>query len=218
MLGDVGTTDLFGWIAALLTLAAMAMQTMMPLRVFASVASGVFLLGSALSGSVILAALAAAILCANLFRLLQLHRSTAEVANARDGAFNLEWIEDVMRPVDFSDGEIIFRKGDAPHYIYFLHEGSVLLEEIGIKLGPGDIFGEIAFFSATKERTLTARCTGKCKIMVIRESDFMKLHAQNPAFGLFVLRLVASRLLDGVENNPDAYKPISPLERKRRDG
>ena len=46
----------------------------------------------------------------------------------------------------------------------------------------------------------------------------MQLHAQNPAFGLFVLRLVASRLLDGVETNPEAYKPISPMERKRRDG
>ena len=105
--------------------------------------------------------LAGAILCANLFRLIQLRRSTAEVARAGEGTFNLEWIEGVMRPVDFADNEVIFRKGDPPHYIYFLHEGSVLLEEMGITLGPGDIFGEIAFFSKTKERTLTAPVSGQ---------------------------------------------------------
>ena len=48
------------------------------------------------------------------------------------------------------------------------------------------------------------------------ETDFTKLHHQNPAFGLYLLRLVATRLLEGVETRPEAYRRISPLERKRR--
>ncbi len=214
---EFSTIALVGWFAALLALAATAMKTMIPLRIFVCAASAVLAAGAAASGALILAAMSAAIFCVNLVRLLQLRRADVLAMDARKGNFSLDWIQEAMRPVDFADGEVIFRKGDPPHYIYYLHEGTVLLEELGITLSPGDIFGEIAFFSDTKERTLTAVCEGKCKIMVIRESDFMRLHHQNPAFGLFVLRLVASRLLDGVEQNPDAYRRISPLERKRRE-
>ena len=213
---DLQLFDYLGWIAALLTLAAMAMKTMMPLRVYAAIASAVFLVGAALSGQLALAALAAGIFFANIYRFIQLRRADQAAREARKGEFSLDWVRNAMRPVKFSDGEVIFRKGDPPHYIYFIKSGSVELEEIGTTLEEGDIFGEIAFFTDAGERTLTAKAKGRCQLLVMRETDFAKVHFQNPAIGLHFLHLVATRLLEGVESNPDAYRPISQLERKRR--
>ena len=216
-IAGISPLDLSGWIAALLTLAAMAMRTMLPLRVFATLASLVFL-GAALYASLfVFAALAAAILGANLYRLLQLFRASRAAQKARDGQFSIDWIQEVTRPVKFSDGEVIFRKGDAPHYIYYIKSGQVRLEEIDVTLEAGELFGEIAFFTDDHERTLTAICEGSCEIMAIRETDLVALHHQNPAFGLFLLQLVATRLLDGVENHPEAYRRISALARKRQE-
>lgn len=214
---DLAPSEILGWIAALLTLAAMAMRTMMPLRVFATIASALFLAGALIAENTVLAALAAGILGANLYRLIQLRRTNSSVKGARNGEFSLEWISDVMRPVKFSEGEVIFRKGDPPHYIYYLQSGTVRLQEIDVTLGPGEIFGEIAFFTEAGERTLTATCEAPAEIMVIRETDFVNLYNQNPAFGLYMLRLVATRLLDGIGAHPDAYRRISALERKRRE-
>ena len=193
------------------------MRTMLPLRVFATLASFVFLGGALYAGLQVFAALAGAILGANLYRLLQLIRATKAAAEAREGQFSIDWIQQITRPVKFSDGEVIFRKGDAPHYIYYIKSGRVRLEEINATLKAGELLGEIAFFTDDHERTLTAICEGPCEIMAIRETDFVALHHQNPAFGLYILRLVASRLLDGVENNPEAYRRVSALARKRRE-
>ena len=75
-------------------------------------------------------------------------------------------------------------------------------------LKTGDLLGEIAFFTNAKERTLTARAEGDCEVLVIEERDFMRLYGQNPAFGLYILRLVAERLLDGVTRDHTAYTPV----------
>ena len=35
----------------------------------------------------------------------------------------------------------------------------------------------------------------------------MKLYYQEPAFALYLVRLVAKRLLDGTSNAPEVYRP-----------
>ncbi|MEM9343778.1 MAG: cyclic nucleotide-binding domain-containing protein [Pseudomonadota bacterium] len=209
--------DALGWLAAGLTVAALAVKAMMPLRVTMVAASLTFIAYGLATGSALLTALHAAILPFNLFRLYQLRQWQSAAADARTGDFSLDWIRTIMRPVKFADRELVFRKGDPPHYLYYIKSGQVLLEEIGVTLGPDEVLGEIAFFTDAKERTLTARCVGKCEIMVIREGDFMRLQHQNPAFGLYIMRLLASRLLEGMDMHPDAYRPYTPLERKRRE-
>jgi len=212
-----GAVEILGWLAASLTVGALALKSMMPLRVVLIAASVAFIVYGLATDSLLLAALHGAILPFNLYRLYQLNHWQRAAEDARGGEFSLDWIRAVMRPVKFADRELVFRKGDPPHYLYYIKSGEVLLEEIGVTLGPDEILGEIAFFTDAKERTLTARCVGKCEIMVIRESDYMRLHQQNPAFALYIMRLLASRLLEGMDMHPDAYRPYTPLERKRRE-
>ena len=35
----------------------------------------------------------------------------------------------------------------------------------------------------------------------------MSLYFQNPAFGMYIVKLISRRLLDGMTKVPDAYKP-----------
>lgn len=200
-------------VAAALGLAGFTSGNIAWLRLLTTAALAILSVGLFLSGFPIVAALAALALAANLFRAAQMGRATRD---AGTGAISLDHIFRSLKSIKFGDDELLFRKGDPPHYIYFIKSGEVILDEIGVTLGAGELLGEIAFFSDANERTLTARCKGKCEIIVIKESDFARLQDRHPGLGVHVLRLVVSRLLDGLANHPDAYRPYSRVERKRR--
>ncbi|MEO7116184.1 MAG: cyclic nucleotide-binding domain-containing protein, partial [Caldimonas sp.] len=61
-------------------------------------------------------------------------------------------------------------------------------------IGPGQMFGEIAFFAPDKRRTLSARCVDECLMLSINQSTVRQLYYQNPAFGFEIVGLVANRL------------------------
>jgi len=64
---------------------------------------------------------------------------------------------------------------------------------------PGQIFGEIAFFSPDRRRRLTARCAEASTVLSIDESTVKQLYYQNPAFGFKMIELVASRFAADVD-------------------
>lgn len=202
------------WIAIALTAGTFAVKTMRPLRIFALLANATFLIYGLIVSNLLVIFAAVAILPFNLYRLNSITRVDKAARAARKGRLTLDWMQSLTRPVTFKDGEVLFRKGDSPHYIYYLSSGEVMLEEIGEKIGAGEIIGEMAFFTDANERTLTARCVGECEVMVIREDDFLKIHHLNPAFGIYILRMVASRLLAGVESKPEAYRRLPDTEAK----
>ena len=123
----IAPVEILGWIAASLTLVAFSMKTMMPLRIIALSASVFFVLYGIFTASYLIMALHLALVPFNLFRLIQLRQVNEAARRAREGDFSLDWIRAVMRPVRFQEGELIFRKGDAPHYIYYLESGEVQL-------------------------------------------------------------------------------------------
>lgn len=205
-----GFVELAGWIAAGFTLAAYSMRTMIPLRVAALGASLFFILYGYLSAAYPIMVLHLVLLPFNTYRLVELLRLIRKARAAEEAAFSLSWIRPYVRPIRLKPRDLVFRKGERPDAMYFLARGRVLLEEIDTVLEPGEIFGEIAFFTRSKQRTLTARCIDDCEVMALNEADFMRLYAQNPTFGLYVMRLVASRLMEGVAKHPGAYAPTHP--------
>jgi hypothetical protein len=202
--------DLVGWLAAGFTLLAFSMKTMLPLRMAGIAANLCFILFGLMQGTMPILVLHLLLLPFNLFRLWQILRLSRRAQAARRGDFSLDWIPGLVPLRTYPDGQQVFRKGDPPDNLYYLHSGTVRLEEIGVTLGPGSLFGEIAFFTDAKARTLTARCEGPCRIAAIDERTFMDLYYRNPAFAIYVVRLVASRLLDGLARNPEAYRSDAP--------
>lgn len=186
--------ELSGWIAAGLTLAAYSMRTMLPLRVAAIGANVFFIIYAALVPIFPTLILHSVLLPFNSYRLAELLRLEKKARETRASDEPLSWIGTLVSPVEFADGDVIFAKGDPPDHVYYLDSGQVYLEEIDITLKPGDLFGEIAFFTDAKERTQTARATQPSRIMILDEGDFMRLYYQQPAFALYVVKLIASRL------------------------
>lgn len=206
--------ELLGWLGAALTLLAYSMRTMLPLRVIAIGANFFFISYGAFAGIYPNLVLHLCLLPFNVYRLAEILRTTSHVRAARKGEFDLRWISQLLPAKTFKDGATLFRKGDAPDNLYYLVSGRVRLEETGVIIESGEVFGEIAFFSDAKERTLTAICDGTCGIVAINEGNFMQLYYQQPAFGMYIVRLISRRLLDGMARNPDAYTPLklSPKE------
>ncbi len=199
--------EFLGWIAAAFTLAAYAMRTMLPLRVAAIGANLFFIAYATISGFYPILALHLTLLPFNLIRLFEILSLTKRIKRARTEDFQIEWISSLVPAKSFSQDATLFRKGDRPDNIYYLVAGSVHLAEADITIPSGEVFGEIAFFSDAQERTLTAVCATDCEIVVINEAAFMRLYFQNPAFGMYIVRLISRRLLDGMTRVPAAYLP-----------
>ncbi len=61
-----------------------------------------------------------------------------------------------MKSAKQKAGDVLFRQGDEAEHLYILVEGRVDFPEVSGSVKPGEIFGEIAFFSPERRRTLSA--------------------------------------------------------------
>ena len=197
--------DVIGCVAAGLTLLTFSMRTMLPLRLSAVGANVFFVLYGWQAGIMPVFALHCVLLPFNLFRLGELLIMRRRFTEARSGRNRTNWLRGTGRKLRMPAGTVIFRKGDPADRLYQVIDGEVELPEIGVILGAGDIFGEIAFFTSAQARTLTACCRTECELVALEESDFIALHYQDPGFGVYLTRLIASRLLEGMSSRPGAY-------------
>ena len=110
--------------------------------------------------------------------------------------FNLNFSEEtlrqtigIMKEVRFTPGDVVFHQDEIQNKsIYIIKKGHVeiLYENSDVhhvpktikKLGPGDIFGESAFFS-NKERATCARSFDFTNIFTIKQEDFLDIITKN---------------------------------------
>ena len=131
---------------------------------------------------------------------MEVTRLTRRVARAQaDADLAGLWLKPYMKPRRFKAGHVLFRKGDQANRLYMLVDGEMELVEIGQRLEPGRIFGEIALFSPSGLRTHTVRCIGACSVLEIHESTVKQLYYQNPAFAFHLIEMIAGRLSADVE-------------------
>jgi len=81
---------------------------------------------------------------------------------------------------------------------YFIVTGTVDLVESGTSLGPGSLIGEIAMFSPKGTRTQGVVASSDARLLAMSQEELLTLYRGHPEFGVYLLRLVTSRLL---ENN-----------------
>ena len=111
---------------------------------------------------------------------------------------NIEDLFPYMTDEKFRADEKIFRKGDLSDKLYYVAEGKIRIEEYGVELEPGALFGEIGIFSDDKTRMASARCLTDCNLLSLTEKQVRELYFQNPKFGYFVIKLMARRLIRNV--------------------
>jgi hypothetical protein len=189
------------WLQTLAALFSTFSKTMIRLRA-ASVLANIFGLVVAI-GTLNPATLLRHILIlpVDLLRLHQMRKLVANVKNASKSDLNVEWLKPFMRARRFDKGAIIFRKGDVAEEAFLLVEGEIEIPELGSVLSPGVLFGELALFMPDRTRTATALCRTDIHLLSITYDQFEQLYFQNPEFGIYLLRLIASRLRSDLEKS-----------------
>jgi len=182
-------------IAGALTVTSSFVKTMVPLRWLALLSNCGFLAYGLLHPSLIMVLMHATLLPINVIRLREMLKLTRRVTAATTMADSSGiWLKPYMKATRHKPGHVLFRQGDLADHLYLLAEGEVEFIEIQQSVGPGRVFGEIAFFSPSRRRTLTARCKTNCLLLSVNQSTVRELYYQNPAFGFELVNLVAARL------------------------
>ena len=119
-------------------------------------------------------------------------------------AGNIAHITQLLRAQQVDRGEIIVRRGEPAHSMYFVTEGEVEIEwgpdqkARRTRLGAGHFFGERAILKE-KRRSATIRSTTRAKLLVLDAADFKALIAQEAAIAQHVHKVAHERMALNVE-------------------
>jgi hypothetical protein len=215
--GEVASpTQIFALCAAAVgagfTISSSFVKTMVPLRWFGVLSNFGFLGYGLLHPSWVMALMHGVLLPINCVRLVEMTRLTRRVhAATRSADRSGLWLRPYMKTSKKKAGEILFHQGDEADHLYILVEGRVEFPEAGASIGPGEMFGEIAFFSPERRRTLSARCAEDCTLLSINQSTVRELYYQNPGFGFEIVGLVAGRLSADIARLRAQLREAPPL-------
>jgi len=109
----------------------------------------------------------------------------------------------LMREVTFTNGQVVFSRGEPGREVYLVIEGRVRLSVVTVEgrelafhmAGPGDVFGEIAALDGGT-RTAFATAVTAVKAASLSHTDFLRLVATTPPLADAVVRLLCQRLRD----------------------
>lgn len=194
--------ETLGWVAMALTLCSTFSRTIIRLRVFAAYSNVLAIVSSIAAGYWPNAVQNAIQLPLNVQRIREARKQVDKLKAAPVTGVHSEWLSPHARESSLSAGQVLFRKGDPGDRLYYLVSGSVLFDEINVEIGPGTLFGEIAFFTRDGCRTQTATATSDCKLLSIDGDQLKEIYFQNPEFGWYLIQLIAQRLTAPTERTP----------------
>ena len=188
-----------GAIGTALLLASFLVKSMLRLRVLA-LASNVFFIAWAYFEWVWPTLLLNSVIVPlNAWHIWEIRRLSKEIARATAESPVSQWLLPHMRRRSFKAGEILFRKGDEADELIYLASGELRMAEIGERVGPGELIGEIGLFSPEKKRTQSLVCETDGELYHMTGEMIFRLYYQNPKLGFYLMRLVAERLLRDVQ-------------------
>ncbi|MGE0634691.1 MAG: cyclic nucleotide-binding domain-containing protein, partial [Pseudobdellovibrionaceae bacterium] len=115
------------------------------------------------------------------------------------GASN-EMIEDLMNELEpriFVPGEKIFKVDEPGDALYFIHSGSVEIQNRDrlalAQLGDGAFFGEMALLN-DRPRSATAQATSYCDVFLLHRESFDRVTKAYPEFKQHLEEIVQKRV------------------------
>jgi len=188
-----------GYIAALLTFIAFFMKDSLRLRQVALASNVFYAVWAAEIHLLPTMVLHLALFPVNCVRLVQILRERRAIDRALAAAeIQPEWLIHFMTRRRITAGAVLFHRGDISDAMYFLSDGRLHLDELGLDLGPGALIGEIGLFTPDGKRTQSVRALTNCSIYVLRRDDALALYRRDPSFGIFLIRLITKRLVDDI--------------------
>lgn len=105
----------------------------------------------------------------------------------------------------YSEGETIFRQGEAGNCMFVIQEGSVeaVAETDGAEvrlrtMGPNDFFGEMALFEK-EVRTATIRALEPTRVLTIDKRNFLGGIHEDPSLAFRIVETMSHRIRDLTE-------------------
>lgn len=96
-------------------------------------------------------------------------------------------------------GEVIVHRGDPANAVYFIASGAVELDGAApqqIRLGRGDMFGELAIFARRPRRTAQVQAITHCALMMLSEQHFLHLVRGEPGLRAKVVAQASAQGMD----------------------
>jgi hypothetical protein len=187
--------DAAGYLASFLVFATFCMRTMIALRV-AAIGSNVCFIGFGIAAHVYpVLLLHVVLLPLNAVRTIEMMRLTRRIEVAAKGDLTFEPLRPFMNEERYASGHILFYKGEFADRMFVVSAGNLIVEEVNITLGPGDLVGEIGVFSSDQVRTSTVRCLSDVVLMSIAKQHIAQICFQNPGISFYLLSLITNRLL-----------------------
>jgi hypothetical protein len=192
--------DMIGYVGAAFVLVAYTMKTMIPLRIMAIGSNVAAITYAVVAGLKPILFLHLTLLPLNVYRTYEMVRLLRRVQQASRGDLNIDWLKPFMKSVSHRAGDVLFEKGAHAERLFYILAGEIRLEEIGKRLGPGHLVGEIGVFAPDEKRTQTARCETAVELLWIDQSELAQLCYQNPGIAFHLLRLITARLIENVNS------------------
>lgn len=193
---DIGNA--LGLLGVGFCLASFAVKRMVPLRTLAIVGNVCFVAYGLVESLLPSLALNLVLLPLNVVRLWEIEKLSKEIVRATQDSPISQWLLPHMRHRSFKAGEVLFRRGETADRLYYVASGGVRMAEIGQRIGPGELIGEIGLFSPEKKRTQTIVCETDSELYDMTDEMIFQLYYQNPRLGFYLMRLIAGRLLKDV--------------------
>ncbi len=113
----------------------------------------------------------------------------------------LERIARSVGEIVCAPGQVLALPGDPGSGMFVILEGEVSIDARGgrFELGPGDFFGELALLNPATERVARVRATTEVRCLGLPRGDALALVESEPALALTMLRELARRLADAVD-------------------
>ncbi len=201
----------FGYAAGLLTFIAFFMKDSLRLRQVAIVSNVFYAIYAADVHLLPTLILHIALFPVNCVRMVQIARERRLIARALATAeISPEWLTAFMDRRRVPAGTVLFRRGDPSDAMYFLAEGRLRLEELGIDLEPGALFGEMGLFAPGGKRTQTVLATMTSFVYVMRRHEAMSLYRRDPSFGIYLIRLITQRLVEDLAIERERNRDVTP--------
>ncbi|MHA7774064.1 cation:proton antiporter domain-containing protein [Roseibium sp. M-1] len=140
--------------------------------------------------------------------LVSAHPLFAELSRKRQ-----KTIRRMMRPQFATPGETLIRKGDRGDAAYFIASGAVEVRAPtgNVRLGRGDVFGEIALMTGGR-RSADVVALGYCQLLSLRAQDFKALMAEHEDLREHVAGLAKNRQLMNTDDpSEDVEDPVVPF-------
>lgn len=195
-----------GYLASLLVFLTFCMKTLMPLRLMAIASNIVFILYAAFAGVMPVLLLHGALLPLNVLRAVEQYRIFRRIRNVRHERAQIDALMPFMRPLSVKAGTVLFRKGDRSRMMYYVAQGTVRIPEISKDLPPSTLFGEMGLFAPDNLRSASAHTVTDCQLYTISEDDIARLCLREPAFGLFLTRLMVARMMENQTHVTEQYQ------------